>query len=42
MPVPADRWPYDPDVDEEREPFMMETSELGEKRVMEPRSSESE
>lgn len=39
--VPADRWPYEPEVDDEREPFMMETSELGEKRIIEPRSSES-
>lgn len=40
--LPADRWPYEPEVDEDRDPFMIETSELGEKRIIDPRSRESE
>lgn len=40
--APADRWPYEPLALEDREPFTMDASEFGEKRIMELMSKESE
>ena len=40
--APAERWPYDPLALEDLDPLTMEASELGEKRIMELMSNESE